>query len=138
MDYPVRKYKRLLEKKELTYEEALKIATTMELSEKGSASLQLVPAENAASVELLQAGKKSTRKAPGGNYTKQGGKKTVFNNNNSNSYKNTSSSGKKIFILMLSLVTQMYNVIGAEKHIWRLNVHLIEKYVVLVAVQRDI
>lgn len=30
---------RLLEKKDLTYEEALKSATTMELSEKGSASL---------------------------------------------------------------------------------------------------
>ncbi|XP_011168824.1 uncharacterized protein K02A2.6-like [Solenopsis invicta] len=42
---------RLLEKKDLTYDKALKIATTMELSEKGSESLQEALVRNAISVD---------------------------------------------------------------------------------------
>ncbi|XP_018406799.1 PREDICTED: uncharacterized protein K02A2.6-like [Cyphomyrmex costatus] len=65
---------RLLEKKELTYEEAVQIATTMELSEKGATSLQNGATSPTAGVEYLQAGKKPL-------------KKSKDNNNNHNSFK---------------------------------------------------
>lgn len=56
----------------------------MELSKKGSKSLQETSVRNAISVEHLQAGKKLKQKALSGNYTKPGSKKTAFSTNNNN------------------------------------------------------
>lgn len=53
---------RLLEKKDLTYEEALTVTTTMELSEKSSVSIQGAAGEPPAEIDYLQAGKKPMRK----------------------------------------------------------------------------
>lgn len=49
---------RLLERKDLTYEEALRVATTMELSKKGSASLQVPQAPPSAQIDAVQTEKK--------------------------------------------------------------------------------
>jgi len=65
---------RLLEKRELTYDDALQIATTMELSEQGATSLQN-GAGSAVGVEYLQASKRSPKKSKD------------KNNNNNNSFK---------------------------------------------------
>lgn len=54
---------RLLERKDLTYDETLKIATTMEFSEKGSESLQVSLAPPTAPVDVVQAGRKQQRKS---------------------------------------------------------------------------
>lgn len=52
---------RLLEKKDLIYEKALKIVTMMELSEKGSASLQVSLTQPWAQVDVVLAKKKRQR-----------------------------------------------------------------------------
>lgn len=82
---------RLLEKKDLTYEEALKIATTMELSEKGSASLQGRGTQPSAQVDVVQAGG-STQKKPWPNKTRSGQRDkstNEFSNYPNNRCKNT-------------------------------------------------
>jgi len=56
---------RLLERRELTYEEALQIATTMELSKLGATSLQNGATGLVAGVEYLQASKKSKEETKG-------------------------------------------------------------------------
>lgn len=88
---------RLLEKKDLTYEEALKIATTMELSEKSSASLQLAVAQPTAQVDVVQTGLKKPRKAginkPWG---AQKGKLTKEGGNNYNSCNNSTTSKHRV------------------------------------------
>lgn len=56
---------RLLERRELTYEEALQIATTMELSELGATSLQNGATGPVAGVEYLQASKKISEEIKG-------------------------------------------------------------------------
>lgn len=77
---------RLLEKKDLTYEEALRVATTMELSEKGSTSLQVLLAQPTAQIDVVQAGKKKQRKQEASkSRILQKGKFThEFPNNNNN------------------------------------------------------
>ncbi|KAL0098925.1 hypothetical protein PUN28_020833 [Cardiocondyla obscurior] len=53
---------RLLVKKDLTYEEALKVATTMELSEKGSSSLQVAHTGAPVQVDTVLTGKRNPRR----------------------------------------------------------------------------
>lgn len=91
MDSSKKTQTRLLERREFTYEEALQIATTMELSEQGAASLQNGGTTNpAAAVEYLQADKKPLKKAKDkyNNYNDSFRKKSAINN----SYKPNSSN----------------------------------------------
>lgn len=53
----------LLEKKDLTYEEALKIVTAMEFSEKGSESFQMSMTPPTVQVDVVQAGRRHQRKS---------------------------------------------------------------------------
>lgn len=80
---------RLLEKKDLTYEEVLKIATTMEVSEKGSASLQLAVAHPIAQLDAVQTRSKKERKTGSSkSWNAQKGKLANESGNNYNSRSN--------------------------------------------------
>lgn len=89
---------RLLEKRELTYEEALQIATTMELSEQGATSLQNggTVGSIAAAIEYLQAGKKSSKKSVDKNNNNNFVKKRLALTNSSHKNNVNSKQANKI------------------------------------------